>query len=171
MMTFIFKIWHEWEPTFIAAFGVTILATAGSVLTPLGSWYRNLRKPSWQPPDFMFPIAWTSIFILEAASAVIGWHEVHGAAAVLFVGLYILNGVLNILWSFLFFRLQRPDFAQMEVPFLWLSIAAPMVMLYIYAGWTWIFLLPYLLWVSFAAFLNFTIVRLNAPFGQAGSAV
>jgi len=97
---------------------------------------------------------------------VIGWHAVSGDAAILFVALYIVNGVLNILWSFLFFKLQRPDFAQLEVPFLWLSIVAPMVMLYVYAGWAWIFLLPYLLWVSFAAFLNFTIVRLNAPFRQ-----
>jgi len=158
--------WHNWEPTLVAAFGVTVLATAGAALTPLDSWYRNLRKPAWQPPDFLFPIAWTSIFILEAASAVIGWHAASGDAAILFVALYIVNGVLNILWSFLFFKLQRPDFAQLEVLFLWLSIVAPMVMLYVYAGWAWIFLLPYLLWVSFAAFLNFTIVRLNAPFRQ-----
>jgi len=46
--------WHEWEPTFIAAAGVTVLATAGAVLTPLDSWYRNLKKPTWQPPDFVF---------------------------------------------------------------------------------------------------------------------
>jgi len=157
---------HNWEPTLVAAFGVTILATAGALLTPLDSWYRNLRKPWWQPPDFMFPVAWTSIFILEAASAVIGWRATSGTAAALLVALYIANGLLNIFWSFLFFKLRRPDFAQVEVPFLWLSIAALMVLLHIYAGWTWIFLLPYLLWVSLAAYLNYTIVRLNRPFGQ-----
>jgi tryptophan-rich sensory protein len=155
----------NWGPTLVAAAGVTVLATAGAALTPLDTWYRDLRKPSWQPPNWAFPIAWTSIFILEAASAVIGWDATSGGAAALLVALYVGNGLLNIFWSLLFFKLRRPDLAQIEVPFLWLSVAAPMVLLYLHAGWAWIFLLPYLLWVSFAAFLNKTIVRLNAPFG------
>jgi benzodiazapine receptor len=155
----------DWGPTLVAAGGVSIVATAGAVLTPLGTWYRNLRKPSWQPPDFLFPIAWTSIFILEAASAVIGWRAAPPHAALLLAVLYILNGFLNILWSVLFFKMERPDFALREVGFLWLSIAAPMIILAIYAGKAWLLLLPYLLWVSFAAFLNYTIIRLNAPFG------
>jgi tryptophan-rich sensory protein len=54
-----------------------------------------------------------------------------------------------------------------EVPFLWLSILAMIILLYIYAGWAWIFLAPYLLWVSIAAYLNYTIVQLNGPFGNA----
>jgi tryptophan-rich sensory protein len=156
---------HEWEPTMVAAGGVTVLAVAGMQLTKLGQWYYALRKPSWQPPDWLFGPAWTTIFILEAASAVIGWQESREASeATLLVVTYVMNGVFNMLWSLLFFTLRRPDWALYEVGFLWLSVLAMILVLQHFAGLAWIFLVPYLLWVSFASFLNYTIVRLNAPF-------
>jgi tryptophan-rich sensory protein len=149
---------HNWTPTLIAAAGVTFLAVAGMMLTPLGPWYYGLRKPSWQPPDWLFGPAWTIIFILEAASAV------SASDASLLIGAYVANGLLNMLWSLLFFKLQRPDWALYEVGFLWLSILAMMAALHAVAGFAWLLLLPYLLWVSFASLLTATIVRLNAPF-------
>ncbi len=159
---------QEWGPTLAAAGGVTFLGAAGMSLTTLGPWYRQLQKPSWQPPDWLFGPAWTLIFILEAASFVIGWHSVHSpGATALFIGVYLANGLFNILWSYLFFTLRRPDFAVREAVLLWLSVASIMLVLHQYAGPAWIFLLPYLLWVSFAIFLNLTIIRLNAPFGSA----
>jgi tryptophan-rich sensory protein len=162
------SFWSDWGPTLVAAAAATTVATTGAVLTTLGPWYYNLRKPSWQPPDWLFGPAWTVIFILEAASCVIGWHSVpHDARMALLIALYAANGILNIWWSVLFFRNRRPDKAFVEVWFLWASVVAIMVILAIYAGPTWIFMLPYLLWVSFAAFLNYTIIRLNAPFGEA----
>jgi tryptophan-rich sensory protein len=162
------SFWSDWGPTLVAAAAATTVATTGAVLTTLGPWYYNLRKPSWQPPDWLFGPAWTVIFILEAASGVIGWHSVpHDARMALLIALYAANGILNIWWSVLFFRNRRPDKAFIEVWFLWASVVAIMVILGIYAGPTWIFMLPYLLWVSFAAFLNYTIIRLNAPFGEA----
>jgi tryptophan-rich sensory protein len=78
---------------------------------------------------------------------------------------FAVNIVFHMLWSPLFFNLQRPDWALIEVPFLWLSIVALMVCvapLSTLAVWL---LVPYLLWVAFAAFLNLTIVRMNPPFG------
>jgi tryptophan-rich sensory protein len=159
---------RDWAPTLIAAGGVTVLAFAGMMLTTLDRWYYGLKKPSWQPPDWLFGPAWTLIFILEAASAVICWHVVHGTAgAAWLIGAYIANGLFNILWSLFFFKLRRPDWGLAEVPLLWLSVLAMILVLAHYAGPAWLFLLPYLLWVSFAAFLNYTIVRLNAPFKEA----
>jgi tryptophan-rich sensory protein len=156
---------HNWTPTLVAAAGVTVLAVAGMRLTPLGPWYYALRKPSWQPPDWLFGPAWTIIFILEAASAVIGWQASRSASDdTLLIGTYVANGLFNMLWSLLFFTLRRPDWSLSEVGFLWLSVLAMILVLHHIAGPTWIFLLPYLLWVSFASFLNYTIVRLNAPF-------
>jgi len=156
----------DWGPTLVAAAAATFVAVTGALLTTLGPWYYNLRKPSWQPPDWLFGPAWTVIFILEAASGVIAWHRVpHDFWFALLAVFYAVNGFLNIYWSVLFFRNRRPDHALVEVPFLWLSVLVIMVILALFTGLTWLFMLPYLLWVSFAAFLNYTIVRLNAPFG------
>jgi tryptophan-rich sensory protein len=158
----------SWAAVLVAAFGVTVMAGAGMSLTVLDHWYYSLKKPAWQPPDWLFGPAWTLIFIGEVTAAVIGWRAMTDALVIsLFIVLLLINGVLNILWSYFFFKLRRPDYARAEVPFLWLSILAPMVLLAIYAGSAWLYLLPYLAWVSFAAILNDTIVRLNAPFGEA----
>ena len=160
------RFFEDWGPTIVAAAGVTVVAVGGAVLTELGPWYYGLKKPSWQPPDWLFGPAWTTIFILEAAAAVITWHAApNPQAASLLIGTFVLNGVLNIIWSLFFFKMYRPDYALREVGFLWASIAAMMAVVGTYAGRAWLFLLPYLLWVSFAAFLNYTIVRLNEPFG------
>ena len=80
--------------------------------------------------------------------------------------MFLLNGMANILWSPLFFKLRRPDWALWEVPFLWLSILVPIVLLFPISRTASLLLTPYLAWVSFAAFLNLTIVRLNPPFAE-----
>ena len=129
---------HDWTPTFVAAAGVTALGVAGMMLTPLGTWYYALRKPSWQPPDWLFGPAWTIIFILEAASAVICWQTTRTASgAALLITTYVANGLFNMLWSLLFFTLRRPDWALYEVGFLWLSVVAMMLVLHHQAGLTW----------------------------------
>ena len=84
----------------------------------------------------------------------------------LVIAVAVANGIANLAWSPLFFKLRRPDWALWEVPLLWLSIVAMMVAL---APISWVaslLLVPYLAWVSFATFLNLTIVRLNRPFGR-----
>jgi tryptophan-rich sensory protein len=157
---------RDWAPTLIAAGGVTVLAMAGIVLTPLGPWYFGLKKPSWQPPDWLFGPAWTTIFILEATAAVIAWDTItRPQEDVCFISTFILNGLFNMAWSLLFFTLRRPDWALMEVGFLWASVLAMILVLHDFTHHAWILIVPYFLWVSFAAFLNYTIVRLNAPFG------
>jgi tryptophan-rich sensory protein len=144
-----------------------VVAGAGAFLTDLTPWYRGLRKPSWQPPDWLFGPAWTVILSLASYSLYLALRDTPELDnRLLFLGLFVLNGILNVVWSPLFFRWRRPDWALAEVPFLWLSILAPMLLLMpvsSLAGWL---LLPYLAWVSFASFLNFTIVRLNRPFGR-----
>jgi tryptophan-rich sensory protein len=79
--------------------------------------------------------------------------------------MFALNGFLNILWSLLFFRLHRPDWALIEVVGLWLSVAALMVVIWRRSMTGAVLLVPYLMWVTFAGYLNMTIVRLNGPFG------
>ena len=150
----------------IAALVAVLFAAVGAGLTDLGPWYVRLAKPGWQPPDALFGPAWTLIFTLCAAAAVRAWGATSGShARRRLVALFIVNLLLNALWSLLFFRLRRPDWALLEVAALWLSILvlirqlAPIERL---GAWM---LAPYLAWVSFAAVLNLAIVRLNAPFG------
>ncbi len=127
-----------------------VVAGAGAWLTELSPWYYALRKPSWQPPDWLFGPAWTLILGLAALSAYLGWHQSSDSATRSMVTvLFVVNGVANILWSPLFFKLRRPDWALIEVPFLWLSILAPIVLLLPVSRIASLLLLPYLAWVSF----------------------
>ena len=158
------------EMTFpiITASVVTFLVLGcGALLTTVGPWYRELPKPTWTPPEWLFGPAWTVILVLAAWAGVLGWtHAPDAYARGIVILLFVLNIVFHLLWSPLFFNLRRPDWALIEVPFLWLSVLALIVYLSPFsplAGWL---LVPYLLWVAFAAFLNLTIVRMNPPFGS-----
>ena len=152
----------------VAAVITAIVLGVGGVMTTVGAWYRDLRKPSWTPPNWLFGPAWTVILGLAAWSGVLAWtHAVGGAAHLQIAMAFGVNIVLHMLWSPMFFNRRRPDWALIEVPFLWLSIVVLMVVLAPYSHMASWLLLPYLLWVSFAAVLNLSIVRLNAPFGRA----
>lgn len=148
---------------------VVALGGLGIVATDLSSWYYALRKPSWQPPDFLFGPVWTTIFVLAAIAFVLGW-ESPGASPSrrqALVAAYVANGVLNTLWSVLFFRMKRPDWALVEVVPLWLSIAAMILVLWPLSRLAALLVVPYLVWVTFATVLNRAIIRLNGPFGSA----
>jgi tryptophan-rich sensory protein len=141
------------------------LSGAGGLLTEIGPWYRNLKKPSWQPPDWAFGPAWTLILGMAAASGVLAWHNTHDAASHLRIGLLFgANFCCHLIWSPLFFKLKRPDWALFEVVFLWLSILALVIGLAPYSATASWLVVPYLAWVTFAAWLNWTIVKLNGPF-------
>lgn len=147
----------------VAAMGVAFL---GATITDLGPWYQSLSKPAWTPPGPVFPIAWTSIFALVCIAGVTAWEKAPTAAKRDWViSLFALNAFLNILWSLLFFRMQRPDLAFAELLLLWLSI----LLLIIFCGrisrFSSLLLLPYLAWVTVAGALNWQVIELNGPFG------
>jgi tryptophan-rich sensory protein len=152
--------------TIAAILWAVILGGAGGLLTTIGPWYRNLAKPSWQPPDWLFGPAWTIILGLAAWAAVLAWDgAADDADQMSIIILYAINFVCHFLWSPLFFTARRPDWSLIEVVFLWGSVLALCIALRefsVLASWL---IVPYLVWVSFAALLNLTIVRLNGPFG------
>ncbi len=155
-----------WKPILVAAIVAVAVAAIGMTITDLGPWYQSLRKPSWQPPDWLFGPAWTVIFGFAALSAATAWRD--ATNNYLRDGILILfpiNGFFNILWSLLFFRAQRPDWALLEVILLWVSIVGLMVYLGRFSKRGMWLLAPYLAWVTFAGILNWTVVQLNAPFG------
>lgn len=154
-----------WLPAIVGALSAVVVAALGATMTDLGPWYQALHKPPWQPPGWLFGPAWTVIFALTALSAVTGWRTAPTAAQRDWIVIWFaLNGVLNITWSALFFRLRRPDWAAAEVALLWLSILCLMVGPVRHSTPARLLLLPYLAWVTFAAALNVAIVRLNGPF-------
>ena len=140
-------------------------AGMGGALTELGPWYYALRHPDWKPPDAAFGVIWSTIFTLCAVSGTLAWRAAStGALRRRVLLLFGSNAVLNVLWSLLYFKLHRPDWALVEVLFLWLSIAALIVGLWRISRWASALLLPYLVWVSIATALNWATVQLNGPF-------
>ena len=149
----------------IAASTVFLMLGVGGWMTTIGPWYRDLRKPTWNPPNWVFGPAWTVILALAAWSGVSAWTNASSSTQqIRILVLLAINIILHMLWSPLFFNLRRPDWALIEIPFLWLSIVALMIgFATISPASVWL-LAPYLLWVTFAAYLNLTIVRMNDSF-------
>ncbi len=146
-----------------AVITLALLFAAGS-LTKVGPWYRALRKPWWNPPEWLFGPAWTVILSITAWAGVEAWTsagpEGHWTIALLFG----VNFFFYLLWTPLFFNLRRPDWALVEVAFLWLSVLALVIGFAPYSSKASLLAVPYLLWVTFAAYLNLKIVQLNSPF-------
>jgi tryptophan-rich sensory protein len=154
-----------WEPVATAACAAIAIAAIGSTLTELGPWYHSLKEPSWKPPDAAFGAIWTAIFALAAAAGVSGWRADRSAAGRQWLlGLFAINGFFNVLWSLVFFKLHRPDFSLIEVAALWASILLLIVFLYRRSRLAGLLMIPYLIWVSIAAALNYQVVVLNGPF-------
>jgi len=131
----------------------------GSIFTTsaIPGWYATLQKPSFSPPNFLFAPVWTTLYILMGISLALILNKKNKTAIIFFV----VQLVLNSLWSILFFGLKSPKLAFVEIIFLWLAILITILKFFKIsklAGWLFV---PYLLWVSFASFLNLTIVKLN----------
>lgn len=136
---------------------VFLASLTGAIFRP-GTWYKTLSKPGWTPPDVVFPIVWSTLYIAMAIAAwrvwdLAGWHPA--------LAIWALQLVLNALWSAVFFGMRKPGLALAEVVLLWLAVAANLyafAQIDAIAGWL---LAPYLIWVTIAATLNLEIVRLN----------
>jgi translocator protein len=160
---------YGWLPIIIASLASAAIMIVGGILTELSPWYRSLAKPSWQPPDWAFGPVWTVIYILVTLGTVLCWNHAATPSAIAVPALaFVLNGLLNIGWSYLFFRLRRADVAVLEGLCLWLSTLLLAVVYYSVlpmAGWL---IVPYLLWVSLAIYLNWTVMRLNGSVAGSG---
>lgn len=153
-------------PILIAGSLALVTATVGGTITVLDDWYYGLQQPSWAPPGYMFGIIWTGVFAMIALAGVFAWERAPTRRDVeISIGLFALNGFLNLGWSFLFFRLQRPDLALYELVALWLSIAALIWFCGRFSRGAALLLVPYLIWVTIAGVLNWQVVQLNGPFG------
>ena len=136
----------------------------GSLFTApaIGTWYAALEKPAFTPPNWIFSPVWISLYVLMGIAAFLVWNKGFSARgvkpALAFFGAQL---VLNTLWSILFFGCRSPFLAFVEIVALWLAIAVTVATFYRVSKPAALLLVPYLLWVSFAAALNFAIFRLN----------
>jgi len=149
----------------VAVIWISAVSVIGQNLTDLGPWYQALKQPPWKPPDWAFGLIWTSVFVLIVIAGVLAWRKTHHPAQwVQIVALFAINSMLHMLWSMLFFTVKRPDWAMIELVFLWLSIAAIILTFWKISRLAAILLLPYIGWVTIAGFLNYANVQLNGPF-------
>ena len=145
----------------VTCLGVSWIA-AWATSTSVGSWYPTLAKPDFTPPDEVFGPVWVPLYIMMALAGWRVWRKAgfSGAGRTALV-LFAVQLAFNLIWSVLFFGLQRIDAALIDIGLLWLAIAATIVAFWRVDGFAAVLLLPYLAWVSFAALLNYEIWRLN----------
>lgn len=128
---------------------------------PPGDWYLALNKPSWHPPTWVFGPVWSTLYVMMAVSAWLVWQQGGFAHQRRALTLFLVQLVLNAAWSPLFFGLKQPGIAFAEILLLWLAILATIISFHrIHRIAAWL-LVPYIAWVSFAAFLNGTLWQLN----------
>ena len=144
----------------VASVGICLAAGAiGSIFTSksVSTWYSTINKPSFNPPNWLFGPVWTTLFILMGVALYLVW-TIGDKQAIIFFAVQLL---LNILWSVLFFGLKAPFFAFIEIIILWAAILMTIFVFYKVSPKAAYLLVPYILWVTFAAILNFSIWRLN----------
>lgn len=140
---------------FLCACGAA--AATGAMFQP-GAWYRGLNKPSWTPPDWLFPVAWTTLYIcMSWAGARVAGMSGSGLA----LALWALQIALNTLWTPVFFGLQRIKAGMVILSALWISVAACTLALFQLDSFAGLLFLPYLAWVSVAGALNWSVMKLN----------
>ncbi len=133
----------------------------GSAAGP-GEWYAQLQKPAWNPPGWVFGPVWTLLYAMMAVAAWGVWRRGGWRAQRLPLSLFLTQLALNALWTPLFFGLRSPGLALVDIVLLWLALAATLAAFARVHRASAVLLAPYLAWVSFAAFLNFTIWQLNS---------
>ncbi len=148
----------------IIAQGVTFSGAAiGSLYTSQGlsGWYQRLNKPAFNPPDWIFGQVWSLLFLLMGWSLYLVWNRAKKSKQREVWTIFLVQLFLNVTWSYLFFAAKKPPLALVEILVLWLAIGVMIVKFFKIKRLAGYLLLPYFLWVSFAAVLNYAYVALN----------
>jgi benzodiazapine receptor len=146
-------------PLFLA---VTFVAPALGAFTMPGAWYASLNKPSWNPPAWIFGPVWTALYIMMAVAAWLVWRRGGWPAQRRPLTFYFVQLALNAAWTPIFFGLKNPGLAFAEILLLLMAIVFTARAFRHASRVAAALLLPYLVWVSFATALNFTLWRLNS---------
>lgn len=130
--------------------------------TAIPTWYAGLQKPFFTPPNWVFAPAWTTLYMLMAVAAFLIWRKGLDQKGVRFaLIIFLIQLVLNTLWSIVFFGLESPFYGIMVIIALWIAIFLTMIKFFKLSTIAGVLLTPYIGWVSFAAVLNVAIWMLN----------
>jgi benzodiazapine receptor len=140
-------------------FAAIVFAAAafGSMFSP-DAWFSHQRKPSWQPPDWLFGPVWTALYTFIAIA---GWLVYRRVEFGLPLAVWLIQLILNAVWSWLFFGIHRPDLALIDMGLLLVAIVACIVLFSRVSFTATALMVPYALWVAYAMSLNFAFWRLN----------
>lgn len=127
----------------------------------IATWYVTLIKPSFNPPNYLFGPVWTTLYILMGISLFLVLNKAKEFDKKKIIGVFSLQLILNFLWSFIFFEFHQLGLACLEIVLMWLSILYLIILFYKTDKWAAFINIPYLLWVSFASVLTFSIYFLN----------
>lgn len=136
----------------------------GSIFTTpnIPTWYEGLTKPELAPPNWVFFPVWTILFLMMGVALYLVWREgVSKWSVKIALTFFFVQLALNTLWSIIFFGMQNPGLALIEIAFLWSAIALTIYTFFKVNKFAAYLLIPYLLWVSFASYLNYMIWVLN----------
>lgn len=150
-------------PLFLSILITFSAAFIGSFFTAksIDNWYQFLNKPFFAPPNWLFAPVWTLLYILMALSAFLIWQKKKELKVNKALTLYFIQLILNAIWSIVFFGFRRPALAFFEIILLWLFILLTLIDFYKIKKMAGLLLIPYLLWVAFAAILNLSVWILN----------
>ncbi len=153
----------------LAFFLLVCFAVAGTAAwltrNSVNTWYPTIQKPAWNPPNWVFGPVWTVLYIMMAVAGWLVWQLEPQAPRGLLLAVFWGQLILNFLWSPLFFRWHAIGAAAVEIVLLWFAIGAFVLLAWSASRPAALLFLPYWLWVTFAAFLNFTIWKLNQQYG------
>ena len=151
---------------FYGLFGWVLASAVAAALGGLASmqastFYKELARPEWAPPAYVFGPVWTLLYAMMAVAAWLVWRQGGFRAARTALSLFLVQLAANALWSWLFFAWHRGAGAFADIVLLWLLIVATVIGFWRVRALAGVLLLPYLVWVSFASALNFAVWQLN----------
>ena len=131
-------------------------------LSQISTWYSTLAKPWWSPPNWLFGPIWTTLYVLMGIGLFLVWREgIHRRDVRFAILIFAVQLVLSLLWSVVFFSFHALFGSFIIVMFLWLAILANIIAFLIISKWAGLLLVPYIIWVSIASYLNYSVYLLN----------
>jgi len=146
---------------------ILVVFVAGSIgtlstISELTTWYAALTKPDWTPPNWAFGPIWSTLYVLMGIALFLVWRKGLERKDVKFaIIIFVVQLVLNVLWSVVFFGMHSIFSGFILILILWIAIFANIIAFYVISKPAGLILIPYLIWVSIASYLNYSVYLLN----------